>query len=65
MTLRILRVRGGYVASKTDRDLDQVVWEHLHPVSADELIALLAPLGLHQQDVGDAFCETDPGWVER
>jgi hypothetical protein len=34
-------------------------------MTQDELIHALLQLRCHQQDIGDAFEEADPGWVMR
>lgn len=35
------------------------------PVSRETAIGSLLALGWHQRDVGDAFYEADPDWVDR
>lgn len=35
------------------------------PVSRREAIDALLARGWHQQDIGDAFYEADPDWLER
>jgi hypothetical protein len=35
------------------------------PLSVSELINALRAHGWHQQDIGDAFYEADPGWLTR
>lgn len=34
-------------------------------MSRDELVAALQEIGCHQTDIGDAFFEADPDWLNR
>jgi hypothetical protein len=65
MLLRIQRVESGYTATVTPSHGDNVQWETTTPVSQGVLIDALTELGFHQQDIGDAFYEADPDWLER
>jgi hypothetical protein len=38
-------------------------WATSQPMSADELIQKLLARGHHQTDIGDAFYEADPDWL--
>lgn len=40
-------------------------WETSEPMSVDDLDRKLFELGCHPTDVGDAFYEADPKWIER
>jgi len=40
-------------------------WSSTRPLTADQLIGELKARGSHQTDIGDAFYEADPGWLER
>jgi hypothetical protein len=37
----------------------------LGPLPQNELISQLQSLGCHQTDIGDAFYEADPEWLDR
>ena len=65
MLLRIQRVEDGYTATVTPSHGDDVRWETPGPTSQGALIDALAELGFHQQDIGDAFYEADPDWLQR
>ena len=63
MPISISRVDGGYICLVTPWPTLDVSWSNRFPMKADELIARLQELGLHQQDIGDAFQEADPDWL--
>jgi hypothetical protein len=65
MLLRIQRVENGYTAVVTPSHGDDVRWETSGPTSQSVLIDTLTELGFHQQDIGDAFYEADPDWLQR
>lgn len=64
MAIRIERVSGGYAANASPPHA-QNDWQTEKPLTIAELDAELRRLGCHQTDIGDAFCEADPEWVER
>lgn len=65
MQLRIQRHEHGYTAQVTPSHGDSVEWAISTPVGQGTLIDALVELGFHQQDIGDAFYEADPDWLER
>jgi hypothetical protein len=54
----------GYFAVVTPLPSLDVSWANDAPLKADELIRELQLLGFHQQDIGDAFLEADPDWLQ-
>jgi hypothetical protein len=65
MQLRIQRQETGYTARVTPSHGDSIEWEQAEPVGQGVLIDALIELGFHQQDIGDAFYEADPEWLDR
>lgn len=65
MQLRIQRHDNGYTATVTPSHGDDVRWEQVEPIGQGVLIDALTELGFHQQDIGDAFYEADPEWLDR
>lgn len=65
MQLRIQRHETGYTATVTPSHGDSLTWEQAEPVGQGALIDALIELGFHQQDIGDAFYEADPEWLDR
>lgn len=43
----------------------KAAWSSERPMSARMLIEELRSRGCHQQDIGDAMYEQDPGWIEK
>lgn len=64
MPIEIRRVGDLYEARATPPHSSSP-WSTPHPMSVDELDKKLYELGCHQTDIGDAFYEADPDWVER
>jgi hypothetical protein len=64
MPIQIERTAAGYFAVVTPWPSFDVTWANDVAMRADDLISALQSLGLHQQDIGDAFQEADPGWLE-
>ena len=64
MPLVIKHTPVGYLAVVTPWPSLDVAWANEEPMKADDLVRQLIGLGLHQQDIGDAFQESDPGWLE-
>jgi len=60
----IRKVEGGYVAHVTPPEGRGHEWRSREALSADALIAELKSLGCHQTDIGDAFYEADPNWLD-
>jgi hypothetical protein len=54
-----------YTAMVTPPEGRGIPWSSPTPMTADELIDALLERGCHQTDIGDAFYEADPDWVER
>jgi hypothetical protein len=65
MRLKIQRHVNGYTAEVTPSHGDDVAWTVTTPISQSALIDVLNELGFHQQDIGDAFYEADPDWLNR
>lgn len=64
MTIRIAIRDGGYVATVTPPHADVHQWQSGAPKTGRELVDALLNLGCHQTDIGDAFYEVDPDWIE-
>lgn len=64
MPLEIRHTPAGYLAVVTPWPELDIAWANDDAMSADQLIQVLQSLGLHQQDIGDAFAEADPGWLQ-
>lgn len=64
MAIEIRRVGDRYEATVTPPH-SNVEWSTPEPMTVDELDRKLFELGCHPTDVGDAFYEADPDWVER
>jgi hypothetical protein len=65
MPIVIQKVNGQYVGDVTPPHGGGVPWSAAEPMSRDALIAALVARGCHQTDIGDAFYEADPGWLDR
>jgi hypothetical protein len=65
MRLRIVRVENGYTATVVPSHGDNLQWATAVPMGQGDLIGALAKLGFHQQDIGDALYQADPGWLDR
>lgn len=63
MPIEIERVDGGYIA-RAHRTVDGAEWSTSEPMTVNALVAALFKMGFHQQDIGDAFYQADPDWVE-
>jgi hypothetical protein len=63
MSITIHRVGDLYEATVTPPH-SQVAWSTPRPMSADALDRQLYEIGCHPTDVGDAFYEADPEWIE-
>ncbi len=64
MAIKIRRVGDRYEATVTPPH-GSVGWSTPEPLTVDELDRKLHELGCHPTDIGDAFYEADPNWVER
>lgn len=64
MPVKIIRVGQSYRAEVTPPHGGGDLWSS-PALSADELIKELLARGCHETDIGDAFYEADPGWLER
>jgi hypothetical protein len=40
-------------------------WSTSEPMLGRKLLKTLQTMGLHQQDIGDAFYEVDPEWISK
>jgi hypothetical protein len=64
MPITIQKISKGYTATVTPPHGKSRYWKTDHPMSVDELIEGLRKLGCHQTDIGDAFYEADPNWLQ-
>jgi hypothetical protein len=64
MAIVIEKQDGGYSARVTPPHGGGITWTTPQPMSRDELIAALRERGCHQTDIGDAFYEADPQWLD-
>jgi len=65
MAITIRRVGDRYSAEVTPPHGGGVPWGTPDPMPARQLTRALLDRGCHQTDVGDAFYEADPAWVDR
>ena len=64
VSITIRRVGDRYEATVKPPN-GNVEWSTTEPMMIDELDRKLVELGCHPTDIGDAFYEADPDWVER
>ncbi len=64
MTISIKKVGKNYTAEVTAPHGNDTNWTSSAPLSCDELIKQLSAIGCHQTDIGDAFYEANPQWLE-
>lgn len=64
MAIVIEKQDGGYSAQVTPPHGGGIPWTTTQPMSRDALIAALRERGCHQTDIGDAFYEADPQWLD-
>jgi hypothetical protein len=65
MAITITRVGDLYEARITPPHGGGIPWGTPQPMPMDSVIAALRDRGCHQTDIGDAFYEADPEWLER
>jgi hypothetical protein len=65
MTIKITHVHDDLYDAVVTPPQGRVAWRTEGPMKLDELDKKLLELGCHQTDVGDAFYEADPDWVQR
>ena len=66
MAIRISKAdANNYEAWVTPPHGSGTTWHTSGPVSVDELIEQLRGLGCHTTDIGDAFFEADPNWLDQ
>ncbi|MGQ4584766.1 hypothetical protein [Lysobacter sp. F60174L2] len=65
MSINIQKVADGYLAQVTPPHGGDSAWEATEPLAIDALIKKLLALGCHQTDIGDAFYQADPHWLEQ
>ena len=65
MTLAVQKSANGLFEAWVTPPHSKFDWATSEPLSATPLIQKLLALGCHQQDIGDAFYEIDPNWVEK
>jgi hypothetical protein len=53
-----------YVAEVTPPHGEGEQWSSPHPMSRDDVVAAPRQIGCQQTDIGDAFFEADPGWLD-
>jgi hypothetical protein len=56
---------GAYGAKVTPPHGGGKPWSSPHSMSRVDLVAALRRIGCHQMDIGDAFFEADPDWLDR
>ncbi len=64
MPIKIRRAGDRYEATVTPPH-GNVEWATTEPMTVDEFDRKLFELGCHPTDIGDAFYEADPNWIER
>jgi hypothetical protein len=66
-SIKIQRIGELYsvVAVADDRSRRASAFSSIAPMTKGEVIDSLLGCGWHQQDIGDAFYEADPDWVDR
>jgi len=64
MTIKIERVGDNYTAIVTPPHANKTNWVSNNPLPCGELIKNLISIGCHQTDIGDAFYEANPHWLE-
>ena len=65
VAITIKKVGDRYSAEVTTPHGRGVPWRSAAPMERDALVAELVSLGCHQTDIGDAFYEADPDWLNR
>ena len=65
MTINITKVGGKYTAVVTPPHGNNSNWVSDTPLACDELIEKLNNIGCHQTDIGDAFYEANPEWLDK
>jgi len=65
MAITIRKVDAGYLAIVTPPHGHGSNWKTASPTTSEQLIQELLSLGCHQTDIGDAFYEADPQWLDR
>jgi hypothetical protein len=61
--IKIEKVQDGYLAHTTPPH-GKEEWRNPRPLASSKLVEELRALGIHTTDIGDAFCEADPNWLE-
>ena len=65
MPIAIQRTDDGYEAQASPPHCIGGPWRTAAPLPRDALVKELISRGCHQQDIGDAFHEADPQWLNR
>ncbi len=65
MPIIIRKTDEAYLAEVTPPHGAGKPWSSPQPMSRDELVAALVRIGCHQNNIGDAFSDADPGWLDR
>ena len=65
VAITITKVGDRYSAEVTPPHGGGVPWQSATPMHANALVAELVSHGCHQTDIGDAFSEADPDWLDR
>jgi len=63
VAILIKTAEGGYTAQVTPPHGDHL-WATARPMSVNELVDALRTLGCHTTDIGDAFYEANPNWLD-
>jgi hypothetical protein len=64
MAITIKKVEKRYLARVTPPHGNGSNWEAHAPMTRDQLVQQLLSLGCHQTDIGDAFYDADPEWLD-
>lgn len=64
MPIKIWRTGDKFLGEASPPEADEE-WSATEPMTVDELDRKLYSLGCHITDIGDAFYEADPSWVEK
>jgi hypothetical protein len=63
--IQITKVLGGYIARVSPPQGNGATWETQEPLARHALVEKLLALGCHQTDIGDAFYQADPFWLDQ
>ena len=64
VAIEIARIGDRYGATVSPPHGRGIEWTSPEPLTADELVAELLGRGCQQTDIGDAFYDADPDWLD-